>query len=500
MNLDSIVILNPDYHFKNDIDRIVMYSKKDVALYSSSNWIGYIHPVQALILSLFITPCPLKEQLELLSAKFNMNFEKINSIIDPYIDNEQSFCTEFASNKIYFPKNVLISIGRISFESVKYNIDTKDFQCDGIDLTQDRMHKSPQSLLMMLTSKCVTECKYCYADKKTKYEELDTDRILQIIEESRLLRMTNIDVIGGEVFCRKDWNIILQALVKSDLAPYFISTKVPITSTIAQLLYQTGYNNVIQISLDSLNEEYLSKIIGIRVGYLEKVKKGIDYLQQYGFKIQINSILTKYNSSHEEMLKLYEYVNVIQNLVYWEIRVPGASIYTPLTFSEIKADKATLQEICDYVRENIIPTSNINIRISNDELENTFQEGKCSDLCFRGGRCGVLENKLFILPDGKVSLCEQLYWHPQFVIGDLREQTLEEVWRSKKASSMFLWKRDFYQGSQSICTKCKVFDFCHNNHRKCWYKIIRAYGVKKWDYPDPRCEFAPEIEKDTIYR
>ena len=49
----EIFVLNPDYHFKNDYDRIAMYSIKNVQQDSSSNWISYIHPIQAAILNHF---------------------------------------------------------------------------------------------------------------------------------------------------------------------------------------------------------------------------------------------------------------------------------------------------------------------------------------------------------------------------------------------------------------------------------------------------------------
>lgn len=65
-------------------------------------------------------------------------------------------------------------------------------------------------------------------------------------------------------------------------------------------------------------------------------------------------------------------------------------------------------------------------------------KGKPNDQCFKGGSCGILENRLFVLPDGKVTLCEQLYWHPQFILGDLKEQTLAEIWQSPRANGVFV--------------------------------------------------------------
>lgn len=38
----------------------------------------------------------------------------------------------------------------------------------------------------------------------------------------------------------------------------------------------------------------------------------------------------------------------------------------------------------------------------------------------------MLKQLAFVLPDGKVSACEQLYWHPQFIIGDLKNNLLRK--------------------------------------------------------------------------
>ncbi len=499
MDLNQRFILNPDYHFKNDIDRIVIFSKNEVAPYSSAGWIGFIHPAQAIILALFTTVRTLKEQLDLLCNKFHFSLEKAEKIISPFIHNEEPVFTEFQSNQIAFPKNVLINIDGISPEKIAYDIKPEDLRCKTVNLKQDRMHKAPHSILFMVTNKCVTSCKYCYADKQTPYEELSTERILELIDEARKLGVMNIDVTGGEVFCRKDWNIIIKALVDAGMTPNYISTKFPVTPRIAKMLYETGYNNVVQISLDTLNDSNLSEIIGTTPGYVGKVLQGIGYLQEYGFKIQIDTILTKHNSTKEEMQALYEYARTIKNFVYWEIRTPGESIYFPKTFQEIKASRKQLEDVYSYIRKEILPTSGIKIKMNRDELDEKYRGVKCTEELFQTGTCGSLFQYLYILPDGKVGFCEKLYWHPKFIIGDLRTQSIAEVWQSEKAKELFVWKKSFYEGSKSICVNCKAFDFCHEKHRKCWVKIIQSYGTGHWDYPDPRCEFAPELINDVLY-
>ena len=207
--MDKFIILNPDYHFKNDIDRIVLQSSKKVQNYSSSDWISYIHPVQAFILDVFSKEDSLSRQYEKISSYINLPITAIESLVRPFIENETPVYTEFKGQKILFPKNVLVAKNKIDFNKNVHRIPC-NFNCESVNLVPDRIHKAPQTLLFMLTNKCITNCKYCYADRKTKYFPLKTDKILNIIEESAKLGMTYIDVIGGEIFCRQDWNVILK--------------------------------------------------------------------------------------------------------------------------------------------------------------------------------------------------------------------------------------------------------------------------------------------------
>lgn len=74
--------------------------------------------------------------------------------------------------------------------------------------------------------------------------------------------MSYIDVIGGEVFLKKDWDIILRHLVEAKLTPTFISTKVPLNEEDVCRLKDTGYNHIVQVSLDTLDNssKYMTKI------------------------------------------------------------------------------------------------------------------------------------------------------------------------------------------------------------------------------------------------
>ena len=495
---EQTYILNPDYHFKNDVDRVAMYSKRQVDYDSSADWLGFVHPTQAMLLGTFTTGEPFGLHCEDLAQHFGTTSDKIRDMLTPYLVNPEPIYTEVGNQKVYFPKNVLIPIETLGGKTPQYDFTLEDFRCGHVDLTPDRTHKAPHSLLFMVTNKCVTNCAYCYADRHTKYNPLTTEQILHLIDEAHRLKMSYIDVIGGELFCLRDWDVILKRLVDYDLTPSYISTKVPVTEEIARRLLDTGYKGVVQLSLDSLDEAALKKIIRCGEGYIERIKQGAELLQAHGFKIEIDTILTKYNCEQGQLLALYHYIKDISNLRYWEVRVPEMSLYNRETFSAVKASHQQLEEATRYVREEIIPQAKITIYVSDEALTEAFQEGGSKALNFRGGSCGILQNRMFVLPDGKATLCEQLYWHPDFIIGDLTQQTFEEVWNSEKAKRIFSGEY-FTQKGEKQCGQCKIHDFCKQSHRKCVVKVMKAYGMDNWDFPDPRCQYAPDFATDLRY-
>jgi len=496
MDADTIV-LNPDYHFKNDINRVVMYSQRHVLYDSSQDWIGYIHPVQAMILGLFTSNEQKNVQFRKIEKHFNIPYEKVVELISPFICNPTPVYTVLGGKRILFPKNVLVFYTSLPKGSLVYDFTMQDLRRSEINLIPDRMHRGPQSLLFMLTNKCTTSCKYCYADRKTTYEELSTGEILHIIDEAHKLKMSYIDVIGGEIFCKKDWDVILERLVNYGLTPNYISTKVPITNSIINKLKVTKYNNMIQISLDSLEEDVLRDIIRCPNGYVKRTLKGIERLEEANFKIQIDTILTNRNCNEQQIVDLYKYIRTIKNLQYWEIRVPEMSIYNVKTFAETKASRKDIDFITNFIKGSIMQDADITIYLSTEAFDTKFHYGKPEDECFQGGKCGILENRLFVLPDGKVSICEQLYWLPQFIIGDLRKQTFEEIWNSNKALSLFNMENSMFKNSP--CLSCKMMDTCNKRHRRCIVKTIKAYGTDNWNYPDPRCIYSPDIDNDLKY-
>ncbi|MDE6843152.1 MAG: radical SAM protein [Muribaculaceae bacterium] len=498
MNTNEIWVLNPDYEFKSDLDRICIYSKRELQYDSNPDWVSYIHPYQAAILFSFQSGEVLQTVIENLSDYFNVPSTTFSELIEPYLGNKHAVYTEWSGNKIVFPKNVLIPARLLKSCIQDRKLPELSVSMDKVDLTDIRAHKAPHSILWMLTNKCLTDCAYCYADKYTDHVPLSTQQCLNIIDSAYKLGVRYIDIIGGEIFLRKDWVILLERMTELHLSPSFISTKMPVTDTIVQQLLRTGYKNVIQISLDSMEEEVLSILIKANHLYLKHLLKGIRLLDRTGFRLQVNTVLTKLTASEKNLRLLASFLSEIKNLEYWEIRVPEYSLYSSERFNKVKCSREQLIEIKEFVNNKLSIFFKGRIIFSHDALDEEYQCTGPEKNCFNGGSCGLLRDQIFILPDGKVSVCEQLYWHPEFIIGDLTENTIEQIWQSTKALNIFsMSKSQFRLGSK--CSQCNFADKCISDKRRCVVKVMKAYGRDNWDYPDPRCVFAPNFTGSLKY-
>ncbi len=118
------------------------------------------------------------------------------------------------------------------------------------------------------------------------------------------------------------------------------------------------------------------------------------------------------------------------------------------------------------------------VRVNRMELENVEALRKCS-----AGR-----SSLVILPDGRVSFCERVALDERFVVGDLRKQSLMEIWRSERLMRLVYPPRELFKGT--ACHECPTFEECSRLGRRCYVRAMDAYGTPF--APDPICPAAPK--------
>jgi len=500
-NENDVYVFNPDYVMRNDSHRVVIFSKNKSNYLSVSNWLSFLHPLHAQIFSFFTFNRPLRVTISLLGEYLKRDESTIRKVVFPFIENPQSVYTKYKDNVVRIPKNVIINrnriAGKVAFLDLKPNV----FSCRSIDVTTRRIYTGPQSLTFMLNNTCISNCIYCYADTTTKVKKrITTTRILGLIKEAKTLPVHFINLMGGEIFLHPDWFVILESLVNANFSPEYISTKYPLTSEIISSIQNVGFVNPVQVSLDSCSSGLLQKTLSVKSDYLPKVLQGIKDLDNSGLKYRINSVLTIHNTKKEVVKNLFQFISKLKNITDWRITPAVNSNWIEYEkFRNIKPNKEEIETLYTFIENEIVPYSNIPILLNWAAINREFHYCTTGSQDFRGMECSALNNHLFILPDGQATICEQLYWSPQFIIGDVSENSISEVWNSPASEKLLNLKRIDIQDN-SPCKICKLFEPCYNTRNRCWVDIVKAYGKENWDYPDPRCAFAPPMINDLQFK
>lgn len=490
-------ILHPAYCLRNDERRVVLTSFDERVLPEDIKRIPYnqgdmfiIHPLNAQMLSFFDGNHTLGECMEQIADYFELDETTVTGIIEHYIENKKPLCIVYNGYQIHYPINILIPKG--NFTRSEYYRPENFIITEELDLSFHRFYR-PLRIAIELTMQCYTDCIYCYADRSHRANEnlLSVERMKEIIRECKSLGIVDLSINGGEVLMHPHYKEIFTELAANSFYP-LISTKKPLDEETLVFLKSIGMNTI-QISLDSVNSQTLSKTVHGGEGYLEKMRHTMQLLDNMQFNWSVHTILTKYNSDVEREIKpLIKEMNSYPHLRSFRIDPVGYSMYkSPKNFNSLKPTLTEVQRVHDYI-------SSISRQIPSYKI--TMGEGEVGENCESGLKkihfkkralCSGNQSAFVILPDGSATICEELYWHPNFIIGDLKTQSVLDVWKSEKAKALY------HLGQQAIhmdspCHRCKTFIDCREGAGVCWKVILYAYGSQNWDFPDPRCPFAPE--------
>ena len=494
-NEDDVYVFNPDYVMRNDSRRVVLFSGSKSNGLSAPDWESFLHPVHARIFSFFTYNRPLHVSISMLGEYLKRDSSIIRKIVLPYIENSTSVYSLYRGDKVLIPKNVIVNRKHITERVDFTELNPDVFDCRHIDVSTKRLYTGPQMLTFMLNNTCVTRCIYCYADKTTKVKRrIPSARLLELIDEAKTLPVRLINLAGGEIFLHPDWFIVLEKLVVSHLSPEYISTKHPLTGDIIHDIQKTGFSNPLQISLDACSSGLLQKSLSVKSDYLTNVLQGIKALDRSGLKYRINSVLTTFNTQKEVIRELFRFISELKNITDWRITPAVHSLWIEHhPCREIKPVKTDIEALFSYIESEIRPYANIPILLNREAINRKFNYCTSGSKDFKGVACSALNSHLYILPDGKATICEQLYWLPQFITGDVSVNSISEVWNSPATRKLLNIERKDIPDS-SPCKSCTLFEPCFNDRNRCWVDIVKAYGIENLYNPDPRCAYAPPIK------
>ena len=305
-------IVNPGYVLVPDGPRALLVSLDDIdpGVEYDDNCTNCIHPFNAQLLAFFNGTDTLEEILVKASEYFGLTVGELGNILVQYIENEKPFSIPYKDSHMYFPINILVDRTKVKDTYKTYRVE--DFAFTGeVDLISQRT-SFPLGLNWELTMRCHTDCVYCYANRKMHAPEMSLDAVLSIIRQAKKTGVLNFDVNGGEVLLHPYYKEIVSELLVNGYTPS-ISTKVPVKRDKLQTLKDLGIKSI-QISLDSVNPETLSKILKVSSSYADEIKETFRLVEEIGLDLKVHTVLNAYNCSEKEINNLVEYLTGFKNL------------------------------------------------------------------------------------------------------------------------------------------------------------------------------------------
>lgn len=339
---------------------------------------------------------------------------------------------------------------------------------------------APLNVLWDITYSCNLKCQHCLvsANEKSNYE-LGLEEVKRIIDQLEEMKVFNLCFLGGEPLMREDFFEILE---------YASLTKIGITfSTNGTLIDDRVINKLanlrlfdVQVSLDGLEETH-NKIRGVNSSFQMAIQ-AIKKLIKSGIRVGVSSTINKLN--------LHE----LRSLIQYSISL-GATSYKAIPFMPVgrgkKARSLTLshEEMKEYVASLSKSKKEFRdqIHIYAEETYTWLLEDPPEHLPIanhiKNFSCVAGTSQVVISPTGLVFPCPFLH---DFVAGDLRRETMDQIWNNSKVLTSFRQiNREVLKGK---CKKCPYLPlYCRGGCRAAAYAVTGDIYAE-----DPFCWYKPE--------
>lgn len=477
------VNLNKSYSVRNDCNGSYLIRKEGVNNSYNGPSIVAIPPFVGYIFA-NIGKKPLEIAIRDISSETNISEKAILHFIERLLTSEFNLSMKLNDGQsVVFPNRIL--------EYSNISDETSYFQEDGFSFLQsyaDARPTMPVNVNLMTTTKCTTNCLYCYADR-TLDNTLDKNELINILTELKQGGAVNVMLTGGDLFAFPDWKDVLTAVMGLGYTQA-LSTKTPLSIDDLRWLKDNGCSEM-QFSLDSSNPFVISKMLGVNGDkYLNKAISFLENCSNLNLDIHIRTVVTSLNSEIEEIKELYSFITSFKCIKGWAI--------TPMFYSEYRKSETLAYATPNNHLEAIykfVKTPNMKFHVSLNKITEVGYQQKrhetVEDFVENNMTCLANYTTLSILANGHCSVCEMLYDKEDYHLGDVRTLSIREIWNSDKALELYSMNQANVHSS-SACGRCQVFSKCRNKPKKrvCYSNILRS-GKKPFE-PDPSCPMAEQ--------
>lgn len=309
----------------------------------------------------------------------------------------------------------------------------------------EQYHYQLKSCVWEITLACCFSCRYCGSKAgAARKNELTTQECIHVAKQLADLGCKRVSLIGGEVFLRSDWSVIVKALTDRDVKVSIITNGYLFSEKLISELKKVRIESV-AISLDgteTMHDAFRQK------GSFQRAFQAIDVLAQNEIPVSVISTLHSQN-----VLYLNEMFELLKNkdIFAWQLQAcsPMGNASQGGFSTEID-----FRNVIQFVEEHI-GKSHFAIGIADNigyytENEGYLRGNTSGRAVFLGCRAGL--TSIGIDSEGNVRGCESMY-DISFIEGNLRDKSLYEIWNDPNS---FSYNRKFKM--EKLSGKCKTCD------------------------------------------
>lgn len=369
----------------------------------------------------------------------------INDLLDVYIDVEYDILKKDVQEFFdYFVVEGFLSCGKDEEDCTDKLMETSlkkdnDDPYATTDCLENTLSKNDflRSIHIDVATACNERCIHCYIPNDCKKELIDPNLFYRIIEEGRKMNVLHVTLSGGEPLLHKNIIDFLKKCRELDLSVNVLSNLTLLNDEIITEMKKNNFLSV-QVSLYSMDAKIHDSITNLE-GSFNKSIEGILRLCNEGIPVQISCPIIKQNKD--------SFVDVL----HWGWKHDIAVAVEPMIFTAY-----------DHSRDNV--KNRLSLEEIEDVLSIQMNEGYAFGLAKAAKEkemitkndpiCSVCRYSFCVSTNGEVFPCAG--WQKN-VIGDLKKQTLQEIWRtSEKIKELRQIKRSKF----SECVDCKDRGYC----------------------------------------
>lgn len=465
--------IRPEFVLRNDGNKIILYilDLKDSRVY-------ILNPIEGFALSMLDGTVELYQLAHRFNEIFPDSTKKYPDILEEINLRVSSSpnSIEIGSRGIFFKSNKPIE------QSVKYDpkqyILSPSHYFNSINNMKERFRLNrPIAVMIFFTNKCQVNCIYCYSQRKV-VKELTLDEWISILDEIKKLGIKIVIFSGGDVMAREDSKDFLIKLIERDFL-FVISTKCRVSESDIEELVKAGFKKPVnhgvyrsvQLSIDAIDRDIATKITGNQ-NFLDNILLTFNNFIKNGIIPKIKTVVTPNNLDQPLKILKYFYEKGVRR---FEFTPYFRSFYRHNDELFLNMDEARrLGTQIEDLKKDMLDAENRNNLLNYDTDANLSCIERRTRWENRKGCAGGWQS-LCILPDGNVILCEQMEQDPRFYVGDLKKQTISEVWNGESMLNFIFPSIDKFKNT--ICYSCDKFEECHYLHGYCYRDAYFSYGT-----------------------